>query len=221
MNVCHWRQCGNIRKTEREAHDERGVRVRRKQVATRSRWALLRVALSSAFVLAIVLLAACGVSPAAAGMPPTAPVIRATATLPAPTSLTVLRYSPQDNRVPPFQQTTQDTAKVQQLYHMLDTLPYETPGISCPLYAYGMGYELSFMAGNTLVLQVMLQTCYGVSASNSSDCRQWTPALTAQVAATLGVPASTLETQNVINTARPGGPFAQPAPTPPLLKTCF
>jgi hypothetical protein len=205
---------------ERGTHDEQVARVRRKQVTTRSRSALLRVALPSAFALAMLLLAACGSS---ARTQPTATVVHATATatpLP-PTSLTVLRYSPQDNRVPPFQQSTQDAAKVQQLYHMLDTLPDKAPSISCPLYAYGMGYELSFMDGNTLVLQVMLQTCYGVSISNAKGCRQWTPALTAQIAATLGVPASTLETQNVINTTGPGGPFAQPAPTPPILPRCF
>lgn len=187
------------------------------------RWAfpLPRLTLASALALAIVLLASCGVSPAASQTPPTSTVIQATATPLPPTSVTVLRYSPQDNRVPPFQQSTQDAAKVQQLYQMLDTLPDKAPSISCPLYAYGMGYELSFMSDNTLVLQVMLQTCYGVSISNMKGCRQWTPALTAQVAATLGVPASTLETQNVINTAAPGGPFAQPAPTPPILPRCF
>jgi len=180
-----------------------------------------RLAVFSALALAIVLLAACGVSPAATRTPPTSTVIQATATPPSPTSLTVLRYSPQDNQVPPFRQTTQDAAKVQQLYQLLDTLPHKEPTISCPLYGYGMGYELSFMAGNTLVLQVMLQTCYGVSISNVKGCRQWTPALTSQIASTLGVPASTLEVANVIDTAGPGGPFAQPVPTPPILPRCF
>jgi hypothetical protein len=183
------------------------------------------LAILTALVLALVLLAACGASPNGTKAEPTATIVRANATatsLPLPTSLTVLRYSPQDNRVGPFQQTSQDAAKVQELYRALDTLPYKVPAIGCPLYAEGFGYELSFMQGNTLVLQVMLQTCYGVSISNSPDCRQWAPALTEQIAATLGVPVSALgPTDKLLNTAGPNGPFAQPAPTPPILPHCF
>ncbi|HEU4783724.1 MAG TPA: hypothetical protein VFS83_10320, partial [Ktedonobacterales bacterium] len=64
-----------------------------------------------ALALAIVLLAACGVSPAANGSP-TATVIQATATPLPPTSVTVLRFGgPADeNRVAPFTKTTQDAA---------------------------------------------------------------------------------------------------------------
>ncbi|HEY7343379.1 MAG TPA: hypothetical protein VH591_21085 [Ktedonobacterales bacterium] len=172
--------------------------------------------------MATTLLSACGVSSVGT---PIATKVRDTATatpLPLPTSLIVLRYSPEDNRVAPFQQTSQDATKIQQLYHALNALPFKVSGISCPQYAQGLGYELSFMDGNTLVLQVMLQTCYGVSISTSSDCRQWTPDLTAQIAETLGVPASMLgPAEKLLNTAGPNGPFAQPAPTPPILKTCF
>lgn len=199
--------------------------MRRHRVTTRSQWATPRLAIEIALVLAFVLLAACKASPNGTKTEPTSTTERATATatlLPVPTSLTVLHYSPQDNRVGPFQQTSQDAAKVRQLYRALDTLPYKAPGIGCPLYAEGFGYELTFMQGNTLVLQVMLQTCYGVSTSNSPGCRQWTPALTAQIAATLGVPVSTLgPTDKLLNTAGPNGPFAQPAPTPPILPHCF
>lgn len=185
--------------------------------------ALPRLAVFCTLMLSITILAACGVAPTSGGTPPAATAIRATATPLPPTSVTIVRFSTKDNRVPPFQQTTQDAAKVQQLYRSLDTLPYKVPGISCPLYAYGMGYELSFMHDSTLVLQVVLQTCYGVSVSNSADCRQWTPALKTQIAATFDVPASTLETKTLINAAGPNGPFAQPAPTPPVLvpARCF
>lgn len=182
------------------------------------------LAIFVALMLAIISLAACGVSSSDIHAAPTTATAHASTTatpLPLPTSLTVLRYSPEDNRAAPFQQTTSDTAKIQQLYHTLDALPYKAPSSSCPLYAYGTGYELSFMQGDTLVLQVMLQTCYGVSISNSKSCRQWTPALTSQLAATFGVPSSALEPKNVINTAGPNGPFAQPAPTPPILLRCF
>ena len=184
---------------------------------------LPRLAMFITLMLAIISLAACGVTSNGAHAGPATTTAHATATpLPVPTLLTVLRYSPEDNRVALFQQTSQDVAKVQQLYRALDTLPYKAPGIGCPLYAEGFGYELSFMQGNTLVLQVMLQTCYGVSISNSPGCRQWTPALTEQIAATLGVPVSTLgPTDKLLNTAGPNGPFAQPAPTPPILPHCF
>jgi hypothetical protein len=157
------------------------------------------------------LLAACGVVPAVSDTPttsdtPPAAAIRPTATPLPPTSVTIVRFSAKDNRALPFQQTTQDATKVQQLYHSLDTLPYKVSSISGPLYAYGMGYELSFTHDSTLVLQVILQTCYGVRISNSSDCHQWTPALTTQIAATFDVPVSTLETKTLINSTGPNGP---------------
>lgn len=184
---------------------------------------LPRLAVFGILVLAIVLLAACGAAPATNGAPLTATstTIRATTTPLPPTSVTIVRFSTTDRQVAPFQRTTQDATKIHQLYRMLDTLPYKSPsgGSGCLLVTERMGYELSFMHDNTLVLQVVLQGgCPGVHLSSSSDCRQWTLALTTQIAATFDVSTSTVAPlEGLINTTGPNGPFAQPAPTPPVL----
>lgn len=206
----------------REAHDDRVARVRCKQVTTRSRSVLLQVALSSAFALALFLLAACSSS---ARTQPTATIVHATATatpLPAPTSLIVVRLSGfvEQNRVAPFQMTAQDTAKVLQLYQAARTLPPVPPRISCAL-SRAIGYELSFMHDNTVVLQVLLIFgCPTAEVSGLPGCRAWPPDFTAQIASTLGVPMTTLQPpppNDLVNTASPSGPFAQAAPTEPIL----
>ncbi|HEU4783725.1 MAG TPA: hypothetical protein VFS83_10325 [Ktedonobacterales bacterium] len=196
--------------------------MRRKQVTTRSRRTLLRVALSSAIALAMLLLAACGSS---ARTQPAATVVHATATatpLPAPTSLIVVRLSGfvEQNRVAPFQMTAQDTAKVLHLYQAARALPPAAPRISCAL-SRAIGYELSFMHENTVVLQVLLIFgCPTAEVSGLPGCRAWPPDFTAQIAATLGVPVTTLQPpppNGLVNTAGPNGPFAQPLPTEPVL----
>lgn len=190
---------------------------------------LLKLPILSTFALAIILLAACGPSQGSGSAPPAATVARATATvppLPAPTSVIVLRLGGfgEYTHVAPFQMTAQDTARVSQLYHAVSVLPLSTR-VSCPR-DQGVGYELSFLNGNTLVLQVVMDdACQLVKISSTSGpaCRQWTPAFTAEIATTLGVSATTLEPPNgLLNTAKPNGPLAQPVPTPPVLtpKSC-
>jgi hypothetical protein len=194
------------------------------QTPRRSKRALSRTVVVCNVVLAILVLAACGVSPSTSGVSPTATVARTTASetppLP-PTSITVLRFSqyPQQNRVAPFVKTSEDTASVQRLYHAVFALPPPpSPPPWCP-QDVGVGYQLSFIHNNTVVLQVVLSgSCSYAAISNPPECRNWTRAFIAQVAATLRVPDATLEPlDSLLNTAGPSGPFAPISPTPPIL----
>lgn len=184
---------------------------------------LPRLAVFGILVLAIVLLAACGVSPAASQTPPTATVIQATATPLPPTSVTVLRFGgPADqNRVAPFTKTAQDAANVQRLYNAVFALPPNQPrAVGCPIDLF-IGYELSFMHGNTLVLEVLMTGgCPIVKLVGLSGCHTWTSDFTEQIAATLGVTLQPRYTS--LNTAGPNGPFAPAVPTPfvPLPVRC-
>lgn len=191
------------------------------QATMRFRLALLRLVIWSALAIATILLAACDSSSTDRGIQPAATVVPATATpLPPPTSLIVLRFSgyPEQNRVAPFQMTSQDASKVQQLYQTARALPPSQFNPGCP-QDVDIGYELSFMHGSTIVLQVMLRGgCPVAELSGVHGCRMWTPDFTAQIAATLGIPVTTLEPPNgLVNTAGPTGPFAQGLPTPPIL----
>lgn len=184
---------------------------------------LPRLAVFSALVLALVLLAACGVSPVATGTPTTGTVIQATATPLPPTSVTVLRFGGQanQNRVAPFMKTAQDAASVQRLYNAAFALPPNQPrAVGCPIDLF-IGYELSFMHGDTLVLEVLMTGgCPIVKLVGLSGCHTWTSDFTAQIAATLGVTLPPLYTS--LNTAGPKGPFAPAVPTPfvPLPVRC-
>jgi hypothetical protein len=186
---------------------------------------LPRLALFGALAWAIILLAACGGLPAASGAAPTPTGARATATPLPPTSVTVLRFggSSDETHVAPFQMTAQDATSVQHLYEAVHALPHDPHRIGCP-NNLGIGYELSFMRGDTLVLEVLLTGgCPTAKLLNSSNCRAWTPAFTAQIAATLGVAETTLEPPNgLVNTASPNGPFAPfgPIPSVPLPIHC-
>ena len=191
-------------------------------VAVRSRY-MLRLAICSTLALAVILLTACSVSPTHSVTAPTATGARATVTatpLPLPTSVIVLRFSgyPEQNRVAPFKMTSQDVAKVMRLYQAARALPLNQFNPGCP-QDVDIGYELSFMYGNAIVLQVMLRGgCPVAELSGVHGCREWTPDFTAQIAATLGIPVTTLEPPNgLVNTADSTGPFAQGLPTPPIL----
>ena len=195
------------------------------KAALRSRCSLARLMASGGLALAIALLAACGSSLVGSGAQPTVTAIRATATAtppPPPTSVTVVRLSGfvEQNRVAPFQMTSLDIPKVQQLYQTARTLPRAIPRFSCPADS-ATGYEVSFMYGTTIVLQVlMIGNCHMLEVSGLPGCRDWPPSFTTQVADTLGVPVTTLypSTPNgLLNTAGPNGPFAQPFPTEPVL----
>lgn len=181
---------------------------------------LPRRAVFSMLALAMVLLAACGASPAASGTQPATVTIRATTTLLPPTSVTVLRFGgPSDqNRVAPFVKTLRDTGRVQRLYNAVYALPPQSTNVTCPSDRF-IGYELSFMRGNTGVLQVILGGgCSYAAISNPPDCRRWTDAFVTQLAATLEVPETTLvPLSGLINTAGASGPFAPSGPTSPIL----
>ena len=190
------------------------------QTTTLPCWALSRLAVFSAILLTAILLAACGATPAASGTPST---ITATASpLSAPTSVIVLRLGGfgEQTRVAPFQMTTHDTARVMQLYQAVYALPpYPPDRISCAL-DQGVGYELSFMHGETLVLQVVMDDACRlilISSPPAPLCRDWIPAFTAQITATVGTSVTTIDPPSgLYHTAGPNGPFAQGAPTPPV-----
>ena len=193
------------------------LRMKRQQTNT-----LPRLAVFSILVLAMVLLAACGASPAANGtsLTATSTTIRATTTPLPPTSVRVLRFGgPSDqNRVAPFVKTLRDTGRVQRLYNAVYALPPQSTNVTCPSDRF-IGYELSFTRGNTQVLQVILGGgCSYAAISNPPDCRRWTLAFITQLAATLEVPETTLvPLSSLINTAGASGPFAPSGPTPPIL----
>lgn len=174
-----------------------------------------------ALTMVVGVLSSCGTSIQHAGTLVKTPAATATATvLPKPTSLTVLRFGGvYDSHVAPFQMSTQDITKVQQLYDAtVAQPPYSYRGAWCPA-DMGIGYELTFTSGDTVVRQVLLTGgCPTEKLSNPQGCRDWTPALTAQVAATVGVPVTTLEpAYGLRNTAGPNGPFAPGGPTPPVV----
>ena len=177
---------------------------------------LSRMVALSALMLAIVLLTACGAASTTSGAP-TAPPIRATATPLPPTSVTVLRFGGQVEvtHVAPFQRTSQDASNVLRLYQATYALPPPaTQGAWCPIDLF-IGYELSFKRGATVVLDVLLTGgCHIAKLINLPGCRAWPHDFTAQIAATLGVPVTTLEPPyGLLNTAGPNGPFAQPGPS--------
>jgi hypothetical protein len=167
---------------------------------------------------AIVLLTACGAASTTSGAP-TATPIRATATPLPPTSVTVLRFggSAEQNHVAPLQRTSRDTTSVQRLYQAAYALPPASQGAWCPIDRF-IGYELTFQHGDTVMLEVLLSGgCPSAKLVQSSTCRAWTPNFTAQMAATLGVPVTTLAPpKGLLNTAGPDGPFAPFGPTPPV-----
>lgn len=175
---------------------------------------------ASCLIIVVTLMTACGASTHRAAQAATTPIATATSSVPPPpTALAVLRFGGVANsNVAPFQMSTQDAAKVQQLYkEALNSPPYPNYA-GCPV-ELGIGYELSFTSGSTLVQQVMLTGgCPAVKLSNPAGCRAWTPTLTQQIADTLGVPATTIEPPNGLrDTAGPNGPFAPGEPTPPIL----
>ena len=152
-------------------------------------------------------------------------VTRATATatvLPLPTSIIVVRLSGfvQQNRVAPFHITSEDAAKVTQLYNIARALPRTYAGPGCP-EDRAIGYEVTLMHGATVILQVlMICHCHMLEVSGLPGCRDWPPSFTTQVADTLGVLVTTLypaTPDGLLNTAGPNGPFAQAVPTEPVL----
>ncbi|HEX5441338.1 MAG TPA: hypothetical protein VFW76_10665, partial [Ktedonobacterales bacterium] len=109
---------------------------------------------------------------------------------------------------------------VLRLYDTARLLPRKYGGPSCP-EDRAVGYELSFMHGTTVVLQVlMIGNCHMLEVSGLPGCRDWPPTFTAQVADTLGVPVTTLYPPppgGLFNSAGTNGPFAQAFPTEPVL----
>ena len=188
------------------------------------------LAACSVLVLVVMLLVACGSPVSSGNAHPTATPARitATATPPsAPTSVIVVRLGGigQETHVAPFQMTTQDSARVTQLYQATYALSRYSRGAFGCAQDQGVGYELSFLHGDTLVLQaVMDDACKSVLLSSGPGLpcpdltRDWTPAFTAQIAAALAVPTATIEPPNgLYNTAGPNDPLAQGAPTPPVI----
>ena len=177
-------------------------------------------AVLAALVIMATLLAACGSSPSNGGRSSTAETTTATATtLAAPTTLDVLRFGgPLANRVTPFETRTDDATKVQQLYNAILALPPLPSFGGCP-EDIGAGYELSFTANGSLVFQAeMVGGCPTARLPKPYECRVWNAAFVAQVAATLGVPPSTLmPSAGLRDTAGQSGPFAPSAPTPPVI----
>lgn len=197
----------------------------RQQATKRSRHPPLRLTAYSALASVIVLLAACALPSTGNTALPTATVVRVPATAtppPPPTSVIVVRLSGfvAQTRVAPFQMTSHDVPKVQQLYQTARALPANHSAFGCT-QSQAIGYELSFMHGATLVAQVlMINGCRLLEVSGLPGCRDWPPSFTTQVAATLGVPVTTLypaTPDGLLNTAGPNGPFAQAVPTEPVL----
>ncbi len=190
------------------------------QISRRYKWMPFRLPFGSGLALAGILLTACGVSTATNSKSTTAHVTSTSTPSLPPTSVTVLRFGglSSQNHVAPFQRTVQDAASVQRLYNAVYALPSPPTNVTCPQDRV-IGYQLSFMRGNMLVLQVLLSGgCPVAALSNPPDCRRWTHALDTQLAATLEVPESTLvPLSNLFNTAGPTGPFAPYGPTPPVL----
>lgn len=134
----------------------------------------------------------------------------------SPTTVSVSRFSAfEGNRVAPFEKSVSDPSSVRRLYDAILSQPaYPWRYSGCPIDV-GLGYLLMFSAGGALVKQVVLTGgCPTVTLSFPKECLQWTPALTDQIAATLGVPSSTLT--SAFDMAGPNGPFAPEFPMPPI-----
>ena len=179
---------------------------------------LPRLAVYGVLTLAITLLTACGASPATKGSQPTATVSRATETPQPPTSVIVMRFGGEsnENHVAPFQRAVQDSASTQRLYRAVYAQPpYTYAAVGC-LQDRFIGYELSFMRGETLVLEVLLSGgCPIIKIVGVPGCRVWTSDFTSQIADALGISAATLEPPDgLVNTASANGPFAPLGPTP-------
>ncbi len=136
-----------------------------------------------------------------------------------PTALPVIRLSPLQNHVAPFDVQTDQAEKVQRLFASLRALPPFVPQISCPA-DQGGGYLLTFRDSEGIVAQARIAAggCIAVDISKPYGCHKFNAAIMEQIADTLGVQHSALGIMGSFwDSATPGGPTAPVEPSETLL----